>query len=684
MKYPVRNKELSWLSFNERLLQEADRQDVPLLERLRFLGIYSNNLDEFFRVRVAILRRLAMVNRLTLEDGNNPAEILQEIEAKVKEMGNRFSAVYKRVFQELESEGIYIINENKLDEKQKIFVHHYFHETIRPRIIPLLLHKKTPLRNLEDDAFYLGIKIRGETGEKNKYGLIEVPTDTLDRFIHLPSTRGEHHIMMLEDAIRVHLGDIFYMSVYQKIAAYSFKLTRDAELDINDDVDISYLQAVEASLDKRKVARPVRLVHDAKMPADLLNMLEKVLGFSKKDTIIAGGRYQNSKDFMKFPTLGKKHLLYPPLPSVPHKDLKSHESILSALKTKDVLLHFPYHSFNHVIDLLREAAIDPHVKEIKITIYRVARQSNVMNALINAARNGKKVTVLLELRARFDEKSNIIWSEQLREEGITVIHGVAGIKVHCKLILITRKNGKVLEYYACIGTGNFNEETTPVFSDHLLCTSNREITREVASVFDFFNRNYKIKRYRHLLVSPNYIRNRLGRMINQEIRHAKEGKPAYLYIKVNNIGDGRLIRKLYQARECGVDVRLNVRGMFSVYPTYDQVENSIPSIGLIDRYLEHSRIFIFCNGGKEVIYISSADLMTRNMDRRVEVATPVYDKQLHKEIRTMWDYQWQDTLAARILDNQLTNPLRTLKKGAPFRSQVEFYKYIKKSHHPKL
>ena len=680
MSKVLRNKELSWLSFNERLLQEADKKQVPLLERLRFLGIYSNNLDEFFRVRVAILRRLAQVNKLTLDTGDEPQKILDQIEDKIQKMGERFTAVNRHVIKDLEKEGIFFIDENNLNKVQTKFVGKYFNEIIRPRIIPLLLKKKLKLPDLQDDAFYLGVVIWTPGKEDNSFVIIEVPTDTLPRFTRLPSPRGTHHIIRLEDAIRANLHDIFYMFEYSKIEAFAFKLTRDAELDINDDVDISYVRAVEESLARRKGAAPVRLVYDSQMPSELLHMIEHKLKIGKKDTKIAGGRYHNSKDYITFPTLSKKHLRYEPLPPIPHKDLKSRQSLLDALKTKDVLLHFPYHSFNHVIDLLREAAIDSNVQEIRITIYRVARQSNVMNALINAARNGKKVTVIMELRARFDEQANIEWSERLRNEGIKVIHGVVGLKVHAKLILITRQEAGAKINYACIGTGNFNEDTAGVFSDHLLCTSHAEIAGEVADVFDFFERIYRVKRFRHLLTSPFYMRDRIVRMINKEMRLARAGKPAYVYLKANNLVDDRLIHKLYDAKKAGVDVRLNVRGMFSLYPTFDKAGNAIPAIGLIDRYLEHSRIFIFGNDGTEQIYISSADLMSRNLDRRVEVATPIYDPELQHEIRTMWDYQWQDTSSARILDNDLQNKMHGDMGANSFRSQVEFYYFLKEQH----
>ncbi|MDZ7725408.1 MAG: polyphosphate kinase 1 [candidate division KSB1 bacterium] len=680
MKTQIRNKELSWLSFNERLIQEADKKDVPVIERIKFLGIYSNNLDEFFRVRVAILKRLAMLGKFTKAEGNDPREMIKLVEKRVKELGIRFSRVYNNILQTLERENIFIINEKQLNREQKNYVEKYFFQTIRPRINPLILKKNIPLPDLKDEAFYLGIMIVQKGGLKNIYSLIEVPTDILPRFIDLPCKKDEIYIMMLEDVIREHLENIFYMFDLKSVQAFTFKLTRDAELDVNDDVDKSYLKTVEESLEQRKMAFPVRLVYDAQMPSKLLNILEEKLGYGPNDTKIAGGRYHNSKDFVNFPKLKKENLLYAPLPPITHADLHRGTYIQGVIKEKDILLHFPYQTFNHFVDLLREAAIDADVTEIKITAYRLAKRSSVISALVNAARNGKKVTVIMELRARFDEQNNIQWSEELRKEGVRVIYGIEGFKVHAKLVQITRQEHGKRIHLACIGTGNFNEDTTGTFSDHLLCTGRQEITREVAHVFEFFERNYKVRRYRHILMSPFFMRNRIVRLINQEIRNAQAGLPAHIYIKLNNLVDGPLIRKLYQARKKGVDVKLNVRGMFSLYPTFDGKSNTIPSIGLIDRFLEHSRMMFFGNNGDEKIFIMSADLMTRNLDRRVEVGVPIQEPEIKKELRTLWDYQWRDTYAARILDNQLSNELVTSPDGTKFRSQVEFYHYLKSRH----
>ena len=680
MKTKIRNKELSWLSFNERLIQEADKKDVPAIERIKFLGIYSNNLDEFFRVRVAILKRLAMVGKFTKVEGNDPQEIIKLVEKRVKELSVRFSRVYGNILQTLEKENIFLINEKQLKKDQRKYVENYFFQTIRPRINPLILQKHIPLPDLKDEAFYLGIMIVQNGPLKNIYSLIEVPTDILPRFIELPVKRDEHYIIMLEDVIRAHLENIFYMFDLKSVKAFTFKLTRDAELDVDDDVDKSYLKTVEESLEKRKMASPVRLVYDAEMPTKLLSILEEKLGYGPNDTKIAGGRYHNSKDFVNFPKLRKDKLLYEPLPPITHADLHRGTFIQGVIKEKDVLLHFPYQTFNHFVDLLREAAIDSHVTEIKITAYRLAKRSSVISALINAARNGKKVTVIMELQARFDEQNNIQWSEELRNEGVRVIYGIEGFKVHAKLVQITREeNGKRI-HLACIGTGNFNEDTTGTFSDHLLCTARQEITREVAHVFEFFERNYKVRRYRHILMSPFFMRNRIVRLINQEIRNAQSGLPAHIYIKLNNLVDGPLIRKLYQARKKGVDVKLNVRGMFSLYSTFDHKKDSIPSIGLIDRFLEHSRMMLFGNNGNEKVFIMSADLMTRNLDRRIEVGVPIVDPEIKKELRTLWDYQWQDTYAARILDNNLSNTMIESQDGTKFRSQVEFYNYLKERH----
>lgn len=670
----LRSKEISWLSFNERLLQEASRPEVPLIERLKFLGIYSNNLDEFFRVRVAILRRLAMIGQLELAEGGNPREVLSQIEEIVKEHSNRFDEIYNEILKELADEKIFIINEKQLTPEQGAYVTLFFKREVRPRIMPIILRKGTKMPLLRDDAIYLAVDMA--KNKKSEYALIEVPTDLLPRFVIIPSNDGETNIILLEDVIRYELDDTFYMFSYKKISSYIFKLTRDAELDLDDDVAESYVKIVSKSIVKRGNSALVRFVHDKEIPENLRSFLLNKLNFKKEDVVIGGSRIHNFKDFMGFPKVGAAHLYYKPVSPVKHNRVSHGKTYLNSIGKGDILFHFPYHSFYHFIDLLREVSIDPKVTEIKMTGYRMAINSNVINALINAARNGKKVTMVLELRARFNEQENILYGNMLDKENVKVILGVPGLKVHSKLCLISRKEDKESKKYALIGTGNFNELTSKIFSDQLLCTADPNITREVNRVFDFFERNYKIGRFQHLLVSPFSLRSKMVSMIKQEVSNAKSGMDARIYLKCNNLVDHEIIGKIEEAAKCGVDVRLNIRGMFSLVPTSADGKTTVQAIGMIDRYLEHSRLYYFYNGGEEKVYISSSDFMTRNLDRRVEVAVPIYDPGIKEELIDFFNLQWSDNSAARILDNDLSNTIKDHGKLPLVKSQLSFYKYL--------
>ncbi len=671
-----RSKEISWLSFNERVLQEATRQNVPLIERIKFLGIYSNNMDEFFRVRVAILKRIVQLDRNTIFEGGAPKDMLKEIHSIVIDQTRKFSKAFDEIIIELQKEDIFLIDENELTEDQGKFVKRYFQKKVRGNLMPIIITKSRPLPDIADDGIYLAVYLKGKLKGKDNYALIEIPS-ALDRFVMLPSNDGHKYVMLLDDVIRYELKDIFYMFKFDDIKAYTFKLTRDAELDINDDISESYVKKISKGLERRKEARPVRFVHDKYMPAELLALLLKKLNYTSDDAVIKGGRYHNFKDFIGFPKFGNKRLTYQPLGVIEHKDIIPQTSLFSIISKKDILLHFPYHSFHHFIDYLREASIDPMVKEIKITIYRVGKNSAVMKALRNAARNGKRVMAVMELQARFDEKANIFHANKLKDAGVKVVFGVPGLKVHSKLCLVTRKEKTRLVNYACVGTGNFNEDSAGTFADHLLLTKHSGIANEVAAVFEFFQKNYNIPEFKHLLVSPFYMRNSIENFIKQEINNARQGKKAYIYIKVNNLVDYDLVQLLYEARIAGVEIFLNVRGMFSLVSEFDTPENKIEAIGLIDRFLEHSRIFVFCNDGDEKMYISSADFMTRNLDRRIEVACPVYNEKLRKEIKTMLEMQHKDNCSARILNNALDNVIKTPEGGErQFRSQLEFHKWL--------
>jgi len=669
-----RAKEISWLSFNERVLQEAENPSVPLIERFKFLGIYSNNLDEFFRVRVATLKRLSElgsgVKKLIGED---PSDILRKINEIVLIQRKRYEALQKSLFKELEKENVYLVNEMELAGRQRSIALKYFYDEVRPKLMPIMIDQVAKFPDLEDDAIYFSTILTSSGKSKERYALVKVPTNELPRFLVLPRNGEKKLIIFLDDVVRLGLKDLFSVLNFDSTEAFTIKLTKDAELDIDDDLGDSYVNKISKGLKKREEGDPVRLVYDSSLPSGFLEYLKERMGIRAEDAIIAGGRYHNLKDFMQIPNLGGKHLVYNDLPNVGHPALRRDASIISAIRDQDILLHFPYHSFDHFIDLLREASIDPKVMSIQISLYRLADNSNVINALLNALRNGKTVTAVIELTARFNEWSNIGYSSLLREEGAKVIYGVPGLKVHAKICQIARRENRKKIYYTALGTGNFNEETAKVFSDILLLTSNQKIGADIASVFNFIQRNYQIPECSVIIPSPFSLRRLLKRRIQNEINNHKAGLKAYIHLKLNNLSDMEIIQLLYDASKAGVEVRLNVRGMFSPVLAEGRPEaGSIKAIGIIDRFLEHSRLLFFCNNGKELCYFSSADLMTRNLDRRVEITCPVLDPGIHGQLRRVFDFQWKDNSQARILDAELSNRYKSDGEDK-FRSQIEIY-----------
>ena len=673
-------KEISWLYFNERVLQEAENRDVPLLERFKFLGIYSNNLDEYFRVRVATLKRLSQFGVKSKSIlGYSPKATLKKIQEIVLEQNVRFERIYSSLLQELDKHNIHIINEKQLNPEQAAFVQDFFHREVRTRLMPFLIEKDTELPNLTEDAIYLAICLIKTETQKKKFALLEIPTNILSRFIVLPQKGDERYVIYLDDIIRFGLRDIFFIFDFDEFSAYTIKLTKDAELEIADDISESYIEKLSRSLHQRKWGNPVRFIYDREMPLDLLKILTKKLKFGPDDVVIPANRYHNFKDFMKFPSLGRKKFFYDPLPSVNHRDIQTGKSILSVIKRKDIMLFFPYHPFDHFIDMLREASIDPSVTSIHITLYRLARNSSVINALLNAARNRKNVTTVVELQARFDEEANILWGNKLMDEGVKVIYGVPGLKVHAKLCLITRMKNDITQRFAAIGTGNFNEDTAKIYTDHLLLTADKKITYEVFKAFSFFNVNYRKDNFYHLVLSPFFLRNKMTQLIDNEIKNAKAGKKAYIWLKLNNVTDSEIIEHLYEASKAGVNVRMIIRGMISLVPGVKDVSENIKAISIVDRFLEHTRFSIFCNGGDEEVYISSADLMTRNIEHRIEVTCPVFDKSIRNEIKDIFLIQWKDNVKARNIDASLSNTF--VKSGKEkLQSQTEVYNYIRKTH----
>ena len=674
------NKEISWLSFNERVLQEAADPTTPLIEKTKFLGIFSSNLDEFFRVRVATLQRLVKLGKKAKKFiGHDPKSVLLLIQEIVLKQQRKFERIYEQVIKELAREKIFIINEKRLSEEQAEFVKSYFQQEVRPRLIPIMIDQVDTFPELKDHAIYLATLLQ-ENGNSKKQtlALIEVPTQSLSRFLVLPQIGDRRYIILLDDVIRFGLSEVFRTSSFTALDAFTVKLTRDAELDIEDDISESYVKKVSKSLKQRKEGNPVRFVYDAKLPKKFLNLFVENLELNEEDTLIPGGRYHNFRDFMGFPNFGEQHLRYKKYPKLAHKDFDPQPKLMDVLKTKDVLLHFCYQSFNYVIDLLREAAIDPNVKSIKMTIYRVAKRSSVMNALINAAKNGKNVVAVLELQARFDEEANIYWADKLQEEGVKVIFGVPGLKVHSKLCLITRKEGNKLVRFSVIGTGNFNEDTATIYSDHALFTADKRLTREVDKIFEFFETNFKVTNFKHLLVAPFHLRRKLIKLIQNEIDNANKGKETYIILKLNNLVDSQIIEKLYEASGAGVKIKLIVRSMFSLVTGIEGKSENIEAFRIVDKFLEHTRIFVFCNDGDEKYFISSADLMPRNLDRRVEVTCPIYNKEIQYELRNFLEIQMNDNVKACVLNEKQGNKRRRTNANPKVRAQIEIYHFLKR------
>ena len=672
------NREVSWLSFNRRVLQEAENPSVPLVERIRFLGIFSNNLDEFFRIRVATLRRSLEYEKKAKEYyGDNPKRILNRLQRLVKDYQKRFDSIFLELKQELQKENIFIVDESSLTPDQTLYIQAYFESQILNVLSPIMLTQVEQFPELKDMTIYLAVKMTSRKKLAKEFAIIEIPTSEFSRFVQLPSSNENKYIILLDDVIRLCLDQVFSIFSYDSFESYTIKVTRDAELDVDNDISESLLEKIAKGVKNRKKGDTVRFVYDSKIAGDLLAYIVQKMDLDQYDTVIPGGRYHNFKDFLKFPNLGKKSLVYEPLKSVPIPVLDKNKSILQVMKERDLLLHYPYHNFSYYIRLLKEAAIDPEVKSIKITLYRVATESKVISALINAAQNGKEVTAMVELKARFDEKSNIYWSEKMEEAGVNVLFGVAALKVHCKMTLITRQEGNKLMRYASVSTGNFHEGNANVYTDITLLTSDGRITSEVERVFTFLEHPYRVLPYRHLLVSPNHMRKRLLSLVDKEIENAMEGKPAYILGKINNLVDEVIIDKLYEANNAGVKIRLVVRGVCALIPNLPGLSENIEVVSIIDRFLEHSRILIFANNGNELCYISSADWMSRNLDRRVEVAAPIFDPRLKDELKTVVLYGLMDNQKARIIDENQTNSYKGSDNRPPFRSQLELRKYYR-------
>ena len=676
-------RDISWLSFNGRVLQEANDPSVPLEQRIRFLGIYSNNSDEFFRVRVATLKRMIELaekrKKLNMHMEDDPQKILDTIQTIVLQQQNEFNRIWDGILKELRKEKILLVDEKHLTREQQKFVRSFFDEHVRSNVIPLMIESLQQLPYLRDKSIYLGVVMsKKQSAYKQKYSLIEVPARAIGRFVELPSKPGEHSIILLEDVIRFNLPFIFSYFDYDYFESHIFKVTKDAELDIDNDISTTFVEKIEKGLKNRRKGKPVRFVYDKEMDAGLLEYLIRRLSLSRKSNLIPGGRIHNFRHFMDFPDVFQnKSTRRQPFT---HPALQNSVRVTDVITKKDVMLHFPYHTFNALIDLLREAAMDPDVTSIKITAYRLAPNSKIINALINASRNGKEVVVMLELKARFDEEANLEWKEILEEEGVRVLLGVPNYKIHGKLCIIKKRVGNKIIQYGFVSTGNLNERTAKVYGDHCLLTANRNVMADINRIFKYLENwhagQQPLRSCKTLLVCPVNMRKELEANIVREIKNAKAKKYASIILKVNSLSDIRLINKLYEAAMAGVEIKMVVRGIFCAMTQNKKFKKPITAISIVDEYLEHARVMIFHNDGKEKVYISSADWMVRNLDHRVEAAIPVNDPLIRQELKDIIHIQLRDNVKARILDNELSNNYVPSVGKKKIRSQIETYHYL--------
>ncbi|TOF35504.1 polyphosphate kinase 1 [Vibrio parahaemolyticus] len=671
-------KELSWLSFNERVLQEAADKTVPLIERIRFLGIFSNNLDEFYKVRFADVKRRILINQ---ERGgsDNSKRLLSKMQAKALKLNEQFDELYSELIREMARRRIFLVNEHQLDEAQEKWITKYFRKEVMPHITPLLMKDEIDvLQFLKDEYAYIAVELRKE--DHSQYALIEIPTDHLPRFVMVPEQKGKRRktIILLDNIIRYCLDELFKgFFDYDELAGYAMKMTRDAEYDLRNEIEYSLLEQMSAGVNQRLTAMPVRFVYEREMPQEMLDFLCSKLRISNYDNLIPGGRYHNFKDFIAFPNVGREYLENKPMPPMKCADFEGYANSFEAIKAKDILLYYPYHTFDHIGELVRQASFDPKVLSIKINIYRVAKDSRLMNSLIDAVHNGKNVTVVVELQARFDEEANIEWSKVLTEAGVHVIFGAPGLKIHSKLLMIGRREGDDIIRYAHIGTGNFHEKTARIYTDFSLLTADQEITNEVRNVFGYIENPYRPVKFNHLMVSPRNSRTQIYRLIDNEIANAKAGKKAGLTIKVNNLVDKGIVTRLYAASNAGVKINMIIRGMCALVPGIEGVSENIRIISIVDRFLEHPRVVITHNDGDPQVYISSADWMTRNIDHRIEVAAPVRDPRLKQRIIDITNIHFTDTVKARLIDKEMSNSYVPRGNRKKVRSQVAIYDYLK-------
>ncbi|WP_104735912.1 polyphosphate kinase 1 [Hanstruepera ponticola] len=668
------NREVSWLQFNARVLQEADDETVPLIERLRFLGIFSNNLDEFFKVRYATVKRIVEAGKGGKSElgGIKSNELLDIITQIVIKQQSDSLEILSKIHKKLEAENIFIINETQVKPDQHNFIKNYFIQKVSPALVTIILSDTVELPNLKDSAAYLAVKLDLKD-DSNQYALIEI-SKSMNRFVVLPESEGNSYIMMLDDLLRYCLHDIFNIFNYESISAHMIKITRDGELDLESDLSKSFIEKISDSVKHRQIGEPVRFVYDKTIDEKTLSFLMDKMGIESTDSIIPGGRYHNRRDYMDFPSLGRNDLLYDKIEPLPVKDLSLETSIFQTIKKKDYLIHTPYHTFSYVVKFLREAALDPKVTTIKITIYRLAQISHVASSLINAAKNGKRVTVSIEIQARFDEQANIDYAEQMQQEGVNLFFGVQGLKVHSKMCVIEREEDGKSRRYGFISTGNFNESTAKIYTDYTLFTADQKILKDINKVFNFFETNYRIFRYKHIITSPHYSEKAFYKLIDTEIIKVKLGKPAGIRLKMNSLSSYKMVDKLYEASRAGVKIKMVVRGICCLIPGIKGMSENIEVISIVDKFLEHSRLYIFGDDSDAKIYISSADWMTRNIENRVEVSCPIYNEDIKQELIDNFNICWSANVKARILNDTQNNEYKKRKKPI-VRAQFATYEY---------
>ena len=674
MKNKYLNREISWLDFNSRVLQEASDINVPIIERLRFLGIFSNNLDEFFQVRYATVKRIAESGVNKNDDKNqNAIHLLDQITNKVIELQNKSSKILDSIQLSLKKENIYFINENQVKDSQKEFLKDFFLRKISPALVTIILSKSRKYDFTDNKAFLIANMILNN--HDNIYAIVEIP-ENISRFVVLPKISNKQYIMLIDDIIRYHLKIIFSNYNYERIDTHMVKITRDAEMDIDDiDLSKSYIKKISEYVNKRKYSNPVRLVYDKDISNSTLDFIIKKLKVTSNDSLIPGARYHQRRDYMDFPDLSRQDLMYKKNKPLNILNFHIESNLLTQISKKDFLMYTPYHSFSYLVAFLRQSAIDPNVKSIKITLYRLSKNSNVISSLINAAKNGKKVLVQIELQARFDEENNIRVSEMLKAAGVELSFGVIGLKVHSKICLIERRENNKKKFYGFISTGNFNESTAKVYTDYTLFTANQSILKDVSKVFEFLKVNYKIQKYKHLIVSPHYTSSILFSMIDHEIENSKKGKKSVIILKLNSLTSYKFVDKLYEASNSGVKIKLIIRGICCLIPNLKNLSENIEVISVVDKYLEHPRVYIFENGGDKKVYISSADLMTRNLNNRVEVACPIYQKDLKKQILDTIKISLNDNVKSRLINLNKQNEF-VENKNKKIRSQWDTYDYF--------